>query len=236
MKKNDIERLNLNGAIKSITETSYDIVSDEEETIFTQEESPSLITEILFNEQGNICEQHISMPENKNNSSKLVYKYNENNIKEEECWYNSDGSLYTKTICEHDENEFIITESVYYQGMLSTKWESFYDEVGNTIEYTGFHANGSNTQRELKYDDRGNKIEETWHTKDEFTSTERWTYTYDENDNMTKQIAYEQDGSVQMITTYRYSNYDSNGNWTKQEEFMDDIPIKTTIRTIQYLS
>ena len=51
---------------------------------------------------------------------------------------------------------------------------------------------------------------------------------------MTESIDYDTEGNVLMSTQFQYADYDEHGNWTSKTELMDEVPIRTIIRTLQY--
>ncbi len=80
--KNDLQKMNLAGDVVKITETTYNIFSDEDETKFERDEEPSLVAEIIFTADGNIESQRIAMPQSGDEiATDYIY---ENGLKTEE--------------------------------------------------------------------------------------------------------------------------------------------------------
>ena len=61
--KNDLQKMNILGDVEHLTETTYNIFSDEEETKFEREDEPSLIAGFDIDTDGNIVRQTITMPQ-----------------------------------------------------------------------------------------------------------------------------------------------------------------------------
>lgn len=240
--KNDIERRNLNGKVKSITENSYqavekfgEIVKGEKIVDFVNKENR--ITS--FNEKGYLTEDtslfHIKYKYNKQNKiieenygegMKMFYKYNDKGfILEENQYQNKDLVQKTKCICDKKGN---VIERNYYEG--NGKFRSKEKITFKDNEYVSKSYNADGTlEYSSKSDKNGNEIESIHY--DSYGNIEnKWIYKYDENNQKIEFI----DSTINIVTTYKYLKLDSNRNWTQQIEFENDYPIKIIERKIEY--
>lgn len=230
--KNDLQKMNISGDVEHFTETTYNIFSDEEETKFEREEEPSLTAEFDINTDGNISKQTIIVPSGDYMTTYYVY---ENGLKTEELTQNPNGRS-EQTIVEYDENQLPVRETVKRNGNDIAQTTFLYDDKQQLVEIATLFTNGVHSRHLFTYDESGNKVEEKNIEKSEFTSEERTVYTYDEHNEVVESIDYDPEGNTLMTTQFQYSDYDSHGNWTSKTELMDEIPIRTIVRSIQYRS
>ena len=187
-KKNDLTEENLKGKVKSIKETTYEAVDK-----FGQIE------------KGNVFYDRFSLLFN----SPFTIIYNEKGNKIEKNYYNSDGSLKSKTTYKYDKKGNNIEENTYdSDSRLNFKATYKYNEKGNIIEKNYYDSDGRlNFKATYKYDKKGNNIEYN--------------------------ICYS-DGSLDK-TTYKYKyEYDKNNNWTQQVTYENNKPTQITERIIEY--
>ncbi len=231
--KNDLQKMNILGDVEHLTETTYNIFSDEEETKFEREDEPSLIAGFDIDTDGNIVRQTITMPQSQDTmTTEYIY---ENGLKTEEVWYNPNGNS-DRTLVEYDENQLPVREITTRNGIEIVKTSLFYDEKKQLSEMATIYTNGVHARRLFSYDARGNKVEERNIEKSEFTSEERTVYTYDEHNEVVESTDYDTEGNILMTTQFQYADYDERGNWTSKTELMDEVPIRTIIRSLQYRS
>ena len=228
--KNDLQKMNIAGEVEHFTETTYNIFSDEEETTFEREEDPSLTAEFDINAYGNITKQTIIVPSGDFITTEYVY---ESGLKTEEITQNPEGRS-EHTFVEYDENQLPISETTKRNGNDIAKTTFFHDGKKQLTEIATLYTNGVHVRRYFTYDENGNKVEEKTIEKSEFTSEERTVYAYDEHNEVVESTDYDAEGNIQMTTQYRYSDYDEHGNWTSKTELMDEVPIRTIIRSLQY--
>ena len=228
--KNDLQKMNIAGDVERFTENTYNIFSDEEETKFEREDEPSLSAEFEINEYGNIAKQTITVPSGDFITTEYVYEFG---LKTEEITENP-GGRSEHTFVEYDENQLPISETVKRNGDDIAKTTFFHDDKKQLTEIATLYTNGVHVRHYFTYDERGNKVEEKTIEKSEFTSEERTVYTYNEHNEVTESIDYDTEGNVLMSTQFQYADYDEHGNWTSKTELMDEVPIRTIIRTLQY--
>lgn len=208
-KKNDLQRQNLKGKVKSVKQFSYEVVEKFGEitkgiNIGWSEDDNSLS---LYDDKGNLIEENLY---NYDRILLLKYKnqYDDKGNLIEGNWYNPDGTLGFKSKYQYNDKGNKIEENWYdSDGKLIGKVKVQYDEKGNVIEETRYNSNGKlSSKSKYLYDDEGNKIEENW---------------------------YNADGILGSKYKYQYK-YDQQGNWTEQIEYENDIPQKIKERTIEY--
>ena len=229
--KNDLQKMNILGDVESITETTYNIFSDEEETKFERDEDPSLIAVLTIDNTGNILEQKITLPQS-HDSMSTSYVY-ENELKTKEISIDANGREEHTTL-EYDENLLLVSETTKRNGNDMARTTYLYNEQSQLTEIATLYTNGVHVRRMLTYDTNGNKVEERMIEKSEFTSEERTSYTYNEHGEVTETTDYDTEGNILITTQYQYADYDEHGNWTSKTELMDDVPIRTIIRSLQY--
>ncbi len=92
---------------------------------------------------------------------------------------------------------------------LSAKFVYKYDGKGNRIEKSIFHKDGSlASKHKYTYDPKGRRITESTEVGKEVSDVLK--FTYDEKGNLIAQA------SGTQKTTYRYTQFDSAGNWIKR--------------------
>lgn len=228
--KNDLLKMNIAGDVERFTETTYNIFSDEEETKFERDEDPSLTAEFEINDCGNIAKQTIIVPSGDFITTEYVYEFG---VKTEEITQNPEGRS-EHTFVEYDENQLPISEATKRDGNDIAKTTFFHNEKKQLSEIATLYTNGVHVRHYFTYDEHGNKVEEKTIEKSEFTSEERTIYTYNERNDVIESIDYDTEGNVLMSTQFHYENYDEHGNWTSKTELMDEVPIRTIVRTIKY--
>lgn len=231
--KNDLQKMNLAGDVAKITETTYNIFSDEDETKFERDGEPSLVAEIIFTADGNIESQRIAMPQSGDEiATDYIY---ENGLKTEERSSLPDGRR-EQTLVEYAENQLPVSETTKRNGVDIVKTTFIYNDDGQLVEIASLYTNGTHVQRFITYNEQGNKQEERTVEKSEFTSEERTVYSYNEHNEVVESTDYDYEGNVVISNQYEYTDLDAHGNWTAKIELMDHVPIRTIVRTIQYRS
>ena len=228
--KNDLQKMNIADDVERFTENTYNIFSDEEETKFERDEDPSLTAEFEINDCGNIAKQTIIVPSGDYITTEYVYEFG---VKTEEITQNPEGRS-EHTFVEYDEHQLPISEATKRDGNDIAKTTFFHNEKKQLSEIATLYTNGVHVRRYFTYDEHGNKVEEKTIEKSEFTSEERTVYTYNERNEVIESIDYDTDNNILMSTQFQYSDYDDHGNWTSKTELMDEVPIRTIIRTLQY--
>lgn len=226
-KKNDLQKFNLQGNVKSITEVEDDIKKDS--VIHTSEAYPQYITLLKFNEKGNLTK--MSFYHSKNIlASETLYKYNDKGYLIEE---------------EHHNYDFFFP--------VSSKHIPKYDDKGNLIEKDNYDSDGKLTSKtKYKYDGKGNEIERNIYKPDGSLDS-KWTFKYDNKGNTIEENVYNSNGSLNSKITYRYNDkniieeayngrnketykyeHDDKGNWIKRISYVNNQPNIITKRTIEY--
>lgn len=247
--KNDLEKQNLNGSVKSITENSYHTVEKFGEILKGEKLDEALNNGYrftTFNEKGYMTE---SIPF----ISRVKFKYNEHNQMIEEDHYESDMKFFYN----YNEKGFIVEFNNYHGKELAQKIKFICDEEGNEIEKNSYNSDGSldykvkNTFKDgklieskkydsnsvledsikRKYDNNGNEIEIVYYNSSG-KIMHKLNYKYDENNQIIENIVYNQ--NEEATYKYKYLKLDSNKNWTQQIEFKNNNPNKIIERKIEY--
>ena len=156
-----------------------------------------------YDKSGKIIEGNYFEPEG-NFKSRDYNKYDSNGNKIETIMYDSNGKL---------------SDNLYYQ----------YDNLGNEIELCIIRKGGHLTDIYIwDYDKFGNLLEEKYLAYNEWIHNfdinnskhkkngelmYRTVYEYYENINKIWKKTYNGDGSLRVIDTWTYSNFDTLGNW-----------------------
>lgn len=182
-KKNDLQRMNLKGKVKSVRQIPYRAVEKFGEVQKGAVEPFGDNMFWLFNEQGN---------------------------KIEENRYKSDGSLNWKSTYKYDDKGNQIEENSYKSnGSLDSKSTYKYDAKGNEIEKNVYNSDGSlDWKHTYKYDAKGNEIEENWYNSDGSLSWKyTYKYTYDKHGNWIEKIEYNEDNKPFRVTEREIEYY-----------------------------
>ncbi len=183
--KNDWNRYNLYGKVKSFKKTTYDA---EEKFGNIEKGVRSIIgdnNQVIFNIKGSKLEEN-KYYRNGRILRKNVYKYDEKGDVIEENEYDSDGKLSDKIIYKYDKKGNLIETNRYYaDGSLLSKGVFKYNQKGNKIETNTYYPNG-NLDSKLLYDEKGNTIEMTL-----FNSEYKFEYVFDNEGNWTNRIKFE---------------------------------------------
>ncbi len=253
--KNDLEKMNLKGKVKSLKEFGFKI--DENLDGIIKIDSTRFDT-YSFNDKGSIIE--VIMCINSNVFSKLIYKYdNEGNKIEKNV--ESHGDLFLKWIYKYDKNRNKIIEYEYEcnsnrlhrkivykyddnqikesvctkpNGRLDWKTTYKYDDRRNKIEMNDYYAK-SKLIGKLTYihDSEGNEIEINNYISDN-QLIDKKILKYDEKKNIIEENWYDfKSGNLLDRITLKY-NYDKQGNWIKKTLFRNDEPMEIIEREIEY--
>lgn len=123
--------------------------------------------------------------------------------------YNSDGSLNFADIHENNENNQIVKQTVYNNGVLDEYYIHEYDSKGNQVKMTCY-----NNSDEIKwyqtgeYDENGNCIKYTLYERDFYEVT---VCKYDSNGNC---LSKETTNSSNFVLMEEKWNYNTNGDMT----------------------
>ena len=203
--KNFLATENLKGKVKSCTESFFPI---------EEKEGQPVKGEMFF---------------------KTSYSVDANGNKTDWKEYNADGSLRwsAKSKYESGNKE---TECVASKADGASDWKTvyLYDDKGNLTGENEFDAAGNKTSRiEFKYNENGLKCERSYFTADGSLYS-RSVYKYDISGNVTDEEVYDGSGTLKTHNTSKYSDFDKQGNWLKQELFANDNIAMTSERVIEY--
>ena len=120
----------------------------------------------------------------------------------------SDGSFITSVIETEGRKE--VTTKKNSEGKTTGKYERYFDNKGNIIEYKVLGKDEVDYWSKLKFDNKSRL------TKKEVIVC---------SENMSGEVG---------VYTYKYEESDSKGNWTKNIEYFDGKPSRITIREILY--
>lgn len=141
--------------------------------------------------------------------------------------YNSKAELNNYYTFHYNESNILIEEKYWNSYENDTaKTEYVYDSQGNNIEIKFYNDPMSGDYSSfLKYDEGGNLIELKY-------GAEREEYKYNKEGNIILE-SFWYNGYFNSSKSFKYT-YDQYGNWTKKTEYVDEIPVYQTERTIQY--
>ena len=160
-----------------------------------------------YDSQGNKIEEVHYYPDSV--SDLITFKYNQGGKKVEKRWKD--------TINELDH--------------LAT---FRYDKDGNKIEQKWSDKNGSLLKTATySYDENGNQIAEEMISSED-SLNERLTFRYDNNHKLIEENSYNANDSITHRYTFKYLEFDRTGNWLKRLQFENNLPIRITIRGIEY--
>ena len=115
----------------------------------------------------------------------------------------------TKMVLEYWSEDPSIPDDSADASHLSAKYVYKYDGKGNRIERSDFDKKGTLTfLHKYLYDPKGRRISESTEVGKEVRDLVKFTYDKDGN------VLVQTSGSQK--TTYRYTQFDSSGNWTKR--------------------
>lgn len=225
--KNDLQKENLHGNIKSVRETAYEVTYNDAGKLDKGEIKEFIFDNSLkkFNEQGNITEEIWYDFENIQDSKRTNTQYNAKGLPTEALIEEKDGSSI-KVSLKYDEKGNLL-EEIFHRKEGQEKFSYKYDQKGNRIEHTAYDIKYS-----YQYNDKGQVIEENIHDEMDKIST-KTIIKYDKKGNFIKKTAHYLDVSTKENYTYQYT-YDQKGNWVKRIEYKDKNPIQITERVIEY--
>jgi hypothetical protein len=201
--KNSLSEQNLNGKVKSLTETTYPV--DESGSITDS----SFIEKRLYkyDPKGNKIEEIHYYPDSV--SDLITFKYDFSGKKVEKRWRDTNNEL------DH----------------LAT---FRYDRKGNRIEKKWSETNGNLLKKATYlYDKNGNKTAEEIISFEDSMS-ERRTFSFDIRHNLIEEIQYNSNDRITHQYIYKYLDFDKAGNWLKRLQLEKNIPIRITLRMIEY--
>jgi len=232
--KNDLMEQNLNGSIKTIIESTYNLIEKDgeinkgsievkrtykydkmgnmlEEQMATSKFKLRLKHSNKYDNKGNITEKILIDQDDKDDTEiRYTFIYNDKGDVLETNEYNTDGILSKKFTFEYDKqgNLLVKKEKNLPNDWIGYKYIYKYDEIGNAIESKKIGPDG---KVELQY-----------------------TYSYDEMGNVIEQNRYfAMDGS-ETRHSYNYDDFDENNNWRHKEVYQNGQPVYIIEREIEY--
>lgn len=211
--KNDLERQGLHGNVKLITENHFEAEKKSEtwqKGIPTKYGSYS----VAFDSDGNYI--WTTYFDEKSELTRKVVLERELGKVVSEKGYDKDGEL-------------VGSASITYVSDTETLYKSYKKGEGQTSESKTFYENDQVKRQEIEIFidlDRSIKL----------TSI----YSYDENRNVStihKTQSETDQEDIVTTTTYKYTEFDKNNNWTKRLDYTvetPEIPANIAIRTYKY--
>jgi hypothetical protein len=203
--KNDLGALRLNGRVKALNESAYDVLR-----YGTKYKKGGLTskTTILFDEKGNETESTA---------------------------INGVGYILDKTVFKHAPGGAVIAGvSTRRHNNLMWKNKLTCDGNGNVTDLIGYDHKGTITHKSsYRYDHRGHLIQKDEMDKNGRLITE-FVYKNDAYGNKITEEMYRIDAGSMDRLNYIYTGYDKGHNWLRKTTFMNGKPIKTTERLITY--
>jgi hypothetical protein len=251
--KNDLEKANLKGSVKSTTENTYQAIEKFGEIV-----KGELITNEIFNKHNTIIKYNLKgyrLEDNRVFPTK--FRYNDKNLLIEEYEYISKVKIFHK----YDDGGLELELNNFYKDTLVQRIKYKYDNMGNKVEINSYDYSGKlsykikqvfkeknviqskeydedgllSSTNKYKYNNNGNIIENIVLDSNNKV-TNKYNSKYDENNNLIEWRVFIDNDIRNELTTYKYSylKFDSNKNWTEKIEYENDIPTKITLRTIEY--
>lgn len=149
-----------------------------------------------------------------------VYKYDNYDKLIDASYYDSEGSLHSRSQYKYDIRGKMIEKNDGYSNSVRTNYFYKYDPYGNLIEKDGTwcYNYGSRTDKDLyKYDSYGNMIEIAGCTSDG-AIFKQVVFEYDWRGNLIERINY-RGGYVASKTIYKY---DKQGNRIEEASYNAD--------------
>ncbi len=258
--KNDLNKLNLKGSIKTISADRYvTSVSDSNEVIIGSLILGSPEDNMIFNEKGFITTTTCRYDTTVNQT--VIFKYDNKNRLVKKAQYFYDGSMHGFTMYHYDNMNKLIQEDwctsetniqssieyYYYDRVikkvkyqkeeLKHKYLSLLDCKGRLIESYSIHSKNKNGQHFFyKYNTTNQIIYDELHNTQDSVSYIT-SMVYDELGNITSNECVSSDGNFIGAAKYDYIT-DSIGNWIERIEYINRgtgfIPVEKTIRKIEY--
>ncbi len=175
--------------------------------------SDGFVTELVYDEKGNMIRTTVSVREQIDHTLEYFYDVNGNCVQSD---YKDGGEVLSlRHIYEYDStgNRVKSTTQDGFVNGIPQSWmvtTTEYDESGRFIRSRTEQDDGYIRMNECEYDDRGNTIKQTYCSIDDSgrSSTEIFSFAYDENGNMVREQR-EDDVGVDYIREWEY---DALGN------------------------
>jgi len=258
---NDLVKDNLNGKIKEITYSKYEIKMKFGE--IEKLSDPKLDYKVVYNNKGNYKSTvFYNIEEKPNFNIQYIYDTNDNlvtqnNILDDKISikhnyiYNEKGQLikqkytsfadnpFSETYEYHYDNDGNNTETIHYNkmGKKIRKYNSIYNNEGKVITdlpYVSFEGKTdiNNGMKQYDYDDNGNKIQ-TKRFDNQRNLSQTTNFSYDSNNNIIEYNKFDKNGTLIENVKVQYE-YDNKNNWVKQTKIVDNTKGDVYERVIKY--
>lgn len=218
--KNDLQKENIQGKVKSIIE----ITCEKENNTINKNICKKTLTR--YNLKGNFTEEILYNDDIE--EAKKIFHYDDRGQKTHSYLYKKNEIIEVVKYQFNKENNLL--EVIVYDNKNNQKRKSthLYDKKGNEIEVNLFsrikiiyqYNHKNNIDKTLFYDTNDNMIGEK-------------SFKYDEKGNRIEEISSYHKKLSKIIHKWQYT-YDSNNNWTKEILYKDQNPIQITERVIEY--
>ncbi len=228
-KTNHLKEMNLTGKVKSVDQITYVGIKKNgiiKKGVLKEEYS------VLFNSNGNKIKE-IWKNSDKSIKSKVLYKYNGFQENVEQLFYDRDDSLNIKIVYKYNKKCSPIFLTVYNNDhKILGKGKYIYNDKGNLIRFSSYDTNGTVTMKETyKYDSLGYiKSKESFAVGDDSV---KYEYKRDLKGNPVNIQIFNKHGNYIDIKIFAYK-FDSNGNWVKRIESLNDTAFEYKVRRIFY--
>jgi hypothetical protein len=153
-----------------------------------------------------------------------------------ETRYGPSGDVFAVLTYSFLDRERVVKEEIKSRRApaYTVKLKYKYDSNGNRTEATHIFSNGSTSGKEV-YTFSGNEKEELSYSADG-SLLYKYVHKLDDKGNELETVTTRYEGTrnpLQTTTTYKYLEFDAQGNWTKRVEARDGESL-LVYRTIRY--
>lgn len=222
--KNDLQKENIQGKVKSIIE----ITCEKENNTTNKNICKKTLTR--YNLKGNSIEEIIYNDDIE--ETKRTFHYDDKGQKTHNYLYKKNEIMEVVKYQFNKKNNLL--EIIAYDNNNIQKRRSthLYNKNGNEIEANLFSKNNSQIKIIYQYNHKNN-IDKTLFYNIEENMVGEKSFKYDEKGNRIEEISSYHKKLSKTIHKWQYT-YDSNNNWTKEILYKDQNPIQITERVIEY--
>jgi hypothetical protein len=226
-KKNSLEKANLKGKVRLVTDITYSTAKADSGRMLSK-------TVLGYSTDGQLVTDEYY--EGSNMLYNREYRYNSNGNIIEAKRHNGKQTIHYTRKYKYDGAGNMTEEKDYREDSLQTRYTYKYDSKGMQIESEEFKGNNRISEWwEYKYDANSNMTERSKHEHTGKVS-QTDTFVYDANGCLTETSSqgFNEEAQLKTKYTYSYDNLDKMGNWQKMVTNKDDAPQIVTMRTIEY--
>jgi len=213
----------------------------------------------LINKDGKLIEEEIVYYD-ENVVIPVIYHYDKKNKLIERIRYDPDKDIRRRDIYVYDNNGIIsetigcnssppcyysiyeineVENSVLIKSLERNSSELLkYDTSGNWIEKSDYENGVMSHQIQRAFDVKGNLTERAAYYSDGKRKrlTVKFNFTYDQNDNITKEIEIRfNENGVRSYDEKSFTyKYDLKGNWVERIEYENNLPKEIQLRELNY--